>query len=271
MNDLLRNDSQKLRDQVAVVTGAAGGIGKAIASRLRADGAAVVIADADHEGATTTAHELDGLPVETNMTDSGSVDKLAEIVIERLGRVDILVNNAGIHIQKLMVDLTDEEWDQIQHVNARGCFYACRAFAPHMMSSEKGRIINIITRLGGNPYSSAYVASKSAVWGFTQCLALELAPYGIAVNAVAPGHVGVGTGMEKWFRAKAELMDMSWERFEENVLNTIPLGRWCTPEDVAGVVAFLVSDEAEYITGEQLNVTGGWTGYGATPPKEDRR
>lgn len=262
---------QRLRDQVAVVTGAASGIGKAIAARLHAEGGSVVIADANHEHAAATARELDGLAVQTDVTDSRSVKELAEAVIDRFGQVDILVNNAGIHLQKLAIDLTDGEWDRVQHVNARGCFYTCRAFAPHMMRRERGRIINIITRLGGNPYSSAYIASKSAIWGFTQCLALELAPYNIAVNAVAPGHVATGTGMEKWFRAKAEMMNMSWKQFEQSVLNTIPLGRWCTPEDVAATVAFLASEEAQYITGEQINVTGGWTGYGATPQKEDQR
>lgn len=263
--------TQRPRGRVAVVTGAASGIGKAIASRLHAEGCSVVIADADNETATEVAGELGGLAVGTDVTDSESVNSLAETVVEEFGRVDILVNNAGVHIQKLVVDLTDEEWDNIQQVNARGCFYLCRAFAPHMMRRESGRVVNIITRLGGNPYSSAYIASKSAIWGFTQCLALELAPYGISVNAVAPGHVGVGTGMEKQFRAKAEMMNVSWEEFEENVLKTIPLGRWCTPEDVAAAVAFLASEEAKYITGEQINVTGGWTGYGATPPKEEQR
>jgi NAD(P)-dependent dehydrogenase (short-subunit alcohol dehydrogenase family) len=189
--------------------------------------------------------------------------------LERFGRVDIVVNNAGIHIQKLAINLSDDEWDAIQHTNARGCFFVCRAFAPQLMRQESGRIINIITRLGaGNPYSSAYVASKTAIHGFTQCLALELAPYGVTVNAVAPGHIGPGTGMERWFRAKADLLGQSWEEFERNVLKSIPLGRWCTPEEVAGAIAYLASNEARYITGETINVTGGWGGYGSTPPRD---
>ena len=257
----------KFSGQVAVVTGGATGIGKAIATRLHREGAQVVIADLDAERASATASELSGLGVSADVTSSASVDALVDTVRQHYGRLDVLVNNAGIHIQKLAVDLGDEEWDAILSTNARGCFFTCRAAAKLMMRQESGRIINIITRLGGNPFSSAYIASKSAVWGFTQCLALELAPYHITVNAVAPGHIGLGTGMEKWFRAKAELLEQDWETFEANVLKTIPLGRWCSPEDVAAAVAFLVSQEASFITGESLNVTGGWTGYGATPPK----
>jgi NAD(P)-dependent dehydrogenase (short-subunit alcohol dehydrogenase family) len=111
------------------------------------------------------------------------------------------------------------------------------------------------------------MASKNALWGFTQCLAIELASYGVTVNAVAPGHVGPGTGMEKQFREKAEKLGMTWDAFEAQVLRTIPVGRWCTPEDVAAAVAYVVSPEASFVTGELINVTGGFTGYGIAPPK----
>ena len=120
-----------------------------------------------------------------------------------------------------------------------------------MMRAGSGRIVNIVTRLGfGNPYSSAYMASKNALWGFTQCLAIELAGYGVTVNAVAPGHIGLGTGMEKQFREKADALGLTWEAFEAQVLKTIPVGRWCTPEDVAAAVAYVVSPEASFVTGE---------------------
>jgi NAD(P)-dependent dehydrogenase (short-subunit alcohol dehydrogenase family) len=258
----------RLAGRVAVVTGGAAGLGRALAARLRAEGAQVVIADIDGERAAATAEELGGLAVGTDVTSSASVDAMRDAVIERLGKVDIIINNAGIHIQKLAVELSDEEWDAIQQTNARGCFFVCRAFAPALMAQEGGRIINIVTKLGaGNPYSSAYIASKAAIQGFSQCLAVELAPYGVTVNCVAPGHIGPGTGMERWFRAKAELMGQPWEEFEGNVLRGIPLGRWCRPDDVAGAVAYLASDEAAFITGETLNVTGGWAGYGSAPRK----
>jgi NAD(P)-dependent dehydrogenase (short-subunit alcohol dehydrogenase family) len=259
---------RRLEGQIAVITGGAAGIGKAIAARLAFEGAMPVIADLNLEQAEKTAQELAGLAVQTDVTSSTSVNALAATVLEKFGRVDIVVNNAGIHIQKLAINLTDEDWDSIQNTNARGCFYVCRAFAPHLMRRESGRIINIITKITGNPYSSAYVASKSAILAFTQCLALELAPYHITVNAVAPGHVGPGTGMEKWFRAKADLLGQPWEEFEQAVLKGIPLGRWCTPEDVAGAVAYLASDDAQFMTAETISVTGGWSGYSSTPKKE---
>ena len=213
--------------------------------------------------------KLRGLPRQPlDVTDSASVDAAIGAVLDLHGRIDVLVNCAGIHLQKLVIDMTDDDWDRIQRVNARGPFLVCRAAARPMMRAGSGRIVNIVTRLGfGNPYSSAYMASKNALWGFTQCLAIELAGYGVTVNAVAPGHIGLGTGMEKQFREKADALGLTWEAFEAQVLKTIPVGRWCTPDDVAAAVAYVVSPEASFVTGEMINVTGGFTGYGIAPPK----
>jgi len=253
---------------VAVVTGGAGGIGRAIAARLATDGYHVVVADREARDAEGVAKAIGGEGTAIDLTDSASVDAAIAAVVGRHERIDVLVNAAGIHLQKLVVEMTDEDWDSIQRVNARGPFLACRAVAKSMMRAGAGRIVNIVTRLGfGNPYSSAYMASKNALWGFTQCLAIELAAYGITVNAVAPGHVGPGTGMEKQFREKADKLGLTWEAFEAQVLKTIPVGRWCRPEDVAAAVAYLVSPEASFVTGELINVTGGFTGYGVAPPK----
>jgi NAD(P)-dependent dehydrogenase (short-subunit alcohol dehydrogenase family) len=228
----------------------------------------VVAADRDFEEASKVGEAAGGEGLGVDLTDSRSVDAAVQAVVDRHGRIDVLVNAAGIHLQKLVVEMSDEEWDRIQEVNARGPFLACRAAARPMMRAGGGRMVNIVTRLGfGNPYSSAYMASKNALWGFTQCLAIELAAYGITVNAVAPGHVGPGTGMEKQFREKAEKLGLPWEVFEAQVLKTIPVGRWCRPEDVAAAVAYVVSPEASFVTGELINVTGGFTGYGIAPPK----
>lgn len=251
-------------EPVAIVTGGAGGIGRAIAARLAADGHHVVVADrAEVLGGTGNAEAL-----AMDVSDSASVNGGIETVLTARGRIDVLVNCAGIHLQKLVVDMSDDDWDRIQRVNARGPFLTSRAVAKPMMRAGRGRIVNIVTRLGfGNPYSSAYMASKNALWGFTQCLAIELAAYGITVNAVAPGHVGPGTGMEAQFRDKAAALGLTWEAFEAGVLKTIPLGRWCAPDDVAAAVAYVVSPEAAFVTGELINVTGGFTGYGIAPPR----
>ena len=254
---------------VAIVTGGAGGIGRAIVARLAADGHFVVAADQNGEAASAVAAPLGGEGIAVDLTEEASVDQAFAGVLTRHGRIDVLVNCAGIHLQKLVAETSVEEWDRIQRVNARGPFIACRAVTKPMMRAERGRIVNIATRLGfGNPYSSAYIASKNAVWGLTQCLAVELASYGITVNAVAPGHVGPGTGMELQFRQKAEKLGLSWEAFEAQVLKTIPVGRWCRPADVAAAVSYVVSPEASFVTGELINVTGGFVGYGIAPPKE---
>jgi NAD(P)-dependent dehydrogenase (short-subunit alcohol dehydrogenase family) len=252
---------------VGIVTGGAGGIGRAIAARL-AEGQHVIVADSEAEAAAGVGRSIGGEGIAVDLAESASVDAAIESVLSRHGRIDVLVNAAGIHLQKLVTEMSDDEWDAIQSVNARGPFFACRAVAKPMMRGGRGRIVNIVTRLGfGNPYSSAYMASKNALWGFTQCLAIELASYGVTVNAVAPGHVGPGTGMEKQFRDKADKLGLSWEAFEAQVLKTIPLGRWCAPDDVAAAVAYVVSPDASFVTGELINVTGGFTGYGIAPPK----
>ena len=259
------------RGSVALVTGGAGGIGGAIVRRLAADGHHVAIADQATGAAAELARTVAGEAVPLDVTEPGSVEAAIAGIVARYGRLDVLVNAAGIHLQKLLVDTGPEEWDRIQAVNARGPFLVCRAAARPMMRAGTGRIVNVTTRLGfGNPFSAAYMASKNALWGLTQCLAVELAAYGITVNAVAPGHVGPGTGMERQFREKAEKLGLSWEAFEAQVHRTIPVGRWCTPDDVAAAVAYLVSPEAGFVTGETLNVTGGFTGYGVAPPREDR-
>jgi NAD(P)-dependent dehydrogenase (short-subunit alcohol dehydrogenase family) len=255
--------------RTALVTGAGNGIGRAIAVRLARDGYRVVIGDIDLDKAQQLADELGGRAARLDIADEASVRAFVAGVAEPES-IDILVNNAGIHMQKLLVETTKAEWERIQGVNSTGTFLMCREVAPRMMRAERGRIINIATRLGfGNPYSSAYMASKNAIWGLTQCLAVELAAYGITVNAVAPGHVGVNTGMEAAFRQKAQNLGQSWETFERGVIKSIPMGRWCTPEDVAGAVAYIASDDARFVTAELLNVTGGFSGYSVAVPKPD--
>ena len=257
--------------EIAVVVGGLGGIGSAIVRKLAADGFHVVAADRGGAPSRFAADEAAPETADIDITDAASVDAAFAGIAARHGRLDVLVNAAGIHMQKLLVDTEPEEWSRIQTVNTQGPFLTCRAAARAMMPARRGRIINLTTRLGfGNPYSSAYIASKNALWGLTQCLAVELAGYGITVNAVAPGHVGPGTGMEKQFREKADKLGMSWEAFEAQVIKTIPVGRWCRPEDVAAAVSWVASPAASFVTGETINVTGGFVGYGMAPPVEAR-
>ncbi|MDR3471059.1 MAG: SDR family oxidoreductase [Devosia sp.] len=249
----------------ALVTGGANGIGLAIARRLASDGFDVVIADRNAEAAEQAAASLGCGWRELDIADESSVVEAMKAVAAA-GHLAAVVNNAGVHTQSLVVETSVDDWDRIHRVNARGTFLMCREAARVMAGQGSGQIVNIVTRLGfGNPFSSVYMASKSAVAALTQCLAVEMAATGVRVNAVAPGHVGPGTGMEAAFRAKAQKLGQSWEDFEQGVVKSIPLGRWCKPEDVAGAVSWLLGPDAEFITGEVIPVTGGFQAYGVAP------
>ncbi len=255
-----------------IVTGGASGIGRAIATRLHRGGHLVVIADRDGVAAGATAKAIGCDFEEIDIGEEASVMAGIAAVALRHSGLAALVNNAGVHMQALVVETKVDDWDRIHRVNSRGTFLMCREGARIMARQRSGQIVNIITKLGfGNPFSSAYISSKNAVWGLTQCLAIEMASSGVRVNAVAPGHVGPGTGMEAAFRSKAEKLGKSWEDFEEQVMSTIPLGRWCTPEDVAGGVAWLLGPDAVFVTGEMMNITGGFQAYAATPAADDVR
>jgi len=258
--------------KAALVTGAGGGLGREIARRLSGDGFRVACADLDEAAAGEVAAQIggDSHAVRIDVGDEASAVAGVRAVAEKYGRLDGLVNCAGIHMQAVVAKTAADDWDRIHRVNARGTFLMCREAARVMVAQRTGRIVNIITKLGfGNPYSAAYMASKCAVWGLTQCLAAELARAGVTVNAVAPGHVGPGTGMEAAFRAKADKLGMPWDEFERAVLAAIPVGRWCAPRDVAASVAFLMRDEAGFVTGEIINTTGGFCGYSVAPPPEE--
>jgi len=255
-----------------IVTGGGGGIGRAIAKRLHADGHTVVIADRDQAVAESAASAI-GCDVELiDIGDEASVISGVKAVAARHGGLYGVVNNAGIHMQALVVETAVEDWDRIFSVNTRGTFLMSREAARIMAAQQSGQIVNIITKLGfGNPFSSAYLSSKNAIWGLTQCLAIEMASSGVRVNAIAPGHVGPGTGMEKAFRAKAEKLGKSWDDFEADVVATIPLHRWCTPEDVAGGVSWLMGPDTSFVTGELINITGGFQAYASTPSADSVR
>jgi len=249
-----------LEGRTAIVTGAGSGIGRGIALRLAEEGCDVGVIDINVRGAEATADRVRKLKRNSavamaDVTDidaaSGAVDALAE----KLGKLDILVNSAGILRIAKIADMSKQDWDDTFRINVDGVFHVCRTAIPHLRKHKRGRIINIASWLGktGRPYYGAYCASKFAVIGLTQTLALELAPDRINVNAICPGVI-METGMRE--RAEVEVKAMGLPSAEERV-SSIPLGRLGKPDDVARIAAFLASDEAAYMTGQAINVTGG--------------
>jgi NAD(P)-dependent dehydrogenase (short-subunit alcohol dehydrogenase family) len=252
---VLKEDSK-----VVLTTGAGKGIGRAIVLDLAHKGYQIVINDIDKESAEKTAHEARqiGAKVATNNYDVGdrsSVRQMIKEVIEEFGKIDALVNNAGIARLGMIADLSENDWRNLFRTNVDGVFFCCQAVVPHMVSRKNGVIVNMSSWNGkaGMPYFGAYCATKFAVIGLTQALAKEVAPSGIRVNAVCPGVVAETT-MRSEIENVSPIFNIppSAERAKN-----IPLKRLALPIDVARVVAFLLSEEASYMTGQAINVTGG--------------
>jgi len=241
----------KLKGRVALVTGAAQGIGKSIAEALAKEGADIIVSDINIELAKITANEISGLgvksiAVKTNVADSNDVAASVEQAVKEFGKIDILVNNAGITKDNLLIRMKDEDWDAVLSVNLRSMFLCTKAIAPLMMKNRWGRIVNIASIVGemGNFGQANYSASKAGAIGLTKTVARELASRGITCNAIAPGFID--TAMTQ------KLSDDVKKRLSEQ----IPLTRLGTPEDIAKAVVFLCAD-ADYITGQVINVNGG--------------
>jgi NAD(P)-dependent dehydrogenase (short-subunit alcohol dehydrogenase family) len=252
---------ERLTDRIALVTGGARGIGLGISRRLAHEGATVVIADVAEAAGAEAVHALkaEGGRAEArtlDVRDSTRVDAVIDDIVGDFGRLDLLVNNAGVHLVKPITDYTDADWQFVFDVNARGPFFTMRAAARHMKVRRAGKIVNIVTILTGTPFSSLYEASKHALMGLTKCLMYELAPYGITVNAISPGAVDTDL-LKKGIREKAASAGVTTDFIYAQIARTSPLGRLCTPEDVAAAVAFLASADGDYITGELIHVTGG--------------
>jgi NAD(P)-dependent dehydrogenase (short-subunit alcohol dehydrogenase family) len=258
----------KLAGRVAIVTGAGGSIGGAIARRFDAEGATVVVADIRAEAAEEAAGSLrQGVPLTLDVSSSAGWNAAVAEVVAGHGRLDVLVNNAGTHVQALAEDLADEDWDRVIRTNAYSVFYGCRAAVPAMRPLGKGAIVNIVTGQFGVAYSSAYTASKFLVHGFSQCLVLEVARYGIRVNCLAPGAIP-DTGFERWYREKAELLGRDYDGFLEGAIDSIPLHRFGRPEEIAEGALYLASDDSAYVTGQLLGVDGGFSGYAFALPRK---
>lgn len=248
-------------DSVAIVTGAANGIGKAIAQRLAAEGCRVALWDTDGAALDRVAGELgaSGTRVTSQVLDVSSLEAVraaTDKTVADLGTAPrILVNCAGIGRVASILDGSPEEFDETMRVNVRGTYNCCFSIVPLMTARRDGAIINIASWFGksGRPMSLAYCASKFAIIGMTQSMALDLAKHGIRVNAVCPGTIANTLMRERADQeAAAKGLPPSADR-----VHLIPMGRLGTPEDVANAAAFLISDEASYMTGQSLNVTGG--------------
>lgn len=271
----------ELGGKVAVVTGAGrrGGLGAAMALRLASEGVRVVVADigmaagpnlpasavgASEEMQTVVADIVaaggQALAVPCNMLDGDAVEALFARTEDAFGGVDILVNNAGVgYLMKPILDMTADEWDTVLGVNLRGVFLATKAAARRMVAACRGgRIVNIASQAAksGFPHAAAYCSSKHGLVGLTRVAAIEFAPHAITVNAICPNHVttGLGAWQNEYF---AKLLGKSVEHYLADMKAHIPLGRPGLPSDTAAACAFLCSDQAQYITGEAMNVSGG--------------
>jgi 3-oxoacyl-[acyl-carrier protein] reductase len=243
-------------DRVAVVTGSARGIGAATARRFAEEGASVAVLDLDEDVAAETAAGLGAakaVGVGCNVAESASVDAAVERVVDELGKVDILVNNAGVTRDNLLFKMTEDDWDAVMNVHLRGSFLMSRAVQKHMVSAKYGKIVNLssVSALG-NRGQANYSAAKMGLQGFTRTLALELGPFGVNVNAIAPGFI-----VTDMTDATARRVGVEPEEYRKAAAERTPVRRVGYPEDIAAAAAFLCSDEASYITGQTLYVDGG--------------
>jgi 3-oxoacyl-[acyl-carrier protein] reductase len=242
----------KLVGKVALITGAAQGIGKAVALLLARHGADIVVADINLEKAEETAKEIEALSreamaVKVDVANLDQVERMVEAILEKFGKIDILVNNAGIARDKLVLRMTEEDWDAVLNINLKGTFHCTKAVVRHMSKQRSGKIVSIASVVGemGNAGQANYAASKAGVIGFTKTIAREFAQRGINVNAIAPGYI------------ETPMTDALPEKAKEELKRLIPTERLGKPEDVAEAVLFLVSEASSYITGQVLNVNGG--------------
>ena len=239
----------RFKDKVVMVTGGAAGIGRVTAEAFAREGAKLAICDLNPEAGIEALKSLgpEASFEKVNVADEADVSKWTEQVAQRYGRIDILVNNAGITRDALLLRMKESDWDLVLSVNLKGSFLCTKAVVRHMAQQRSGRIINVasVVGVGGNAGQANYVASKAGLIGLTKTVAREFAGRGITVNAVAPGFI------------ETQMTAVLGDKIKEGFLAQIPMGRAGSPEDVAGAVTFLASDQAAYLTGQVLHVSGG--------------
>ena len=250
--------SEAHNQRVAIVTGAARGIGAAVATRLAADGQAVAVVDLDEPSCKSVATAIadnggTAIAVAADVSDEQSVTDATEAVADQLGGPTILVNNAGITRDNVLRKMTVDDWDAVAAVHLRGNFLFSRAVQPYMREAGWGRIVNLssVSALG-NFGQMNYAAAKAGVQGITKTLAIELGPYGVTVNAVAPGFIET-----EMTAATATRMGVSFEELKETFAADIPVRRVGQPQDIAAAISFFASEEASFVSGQVLYVAGG--------------
>ena len=253
----------KLNDRVIVVTGAGSGIGAEICRAMAAEGAKIAVTDINPDAARSTAEgiENEGHIAKVwsfDVSDEASVEKAADEIIQRFGAIDVWVNNAGISKITPFLECTEEIWDAIMKINLKGTFLGCRAAIKRMLPKKCGVVINISSQSGklGNSHYGAYCASKFGIIGLTQSIAMEFAREGVRVNALCPGVVFTPL-WDAQLNDYAVKRNMNPEDVKPYLEGKIPLGRLCTPYDVARMAVFIASDDASYVTGQAINISGG--------------
>ena len=255
MNDSIVRTMIELKDQVVIVTGAAQGIGRAIAVEFAKVGAKVVVSDLQKDAITEVVEEIEkiggtAISIPADVSKKADVDNLVKKVVEEWGAIHILVNNAGIFPQSSFEEIDVDAWKKVFAVNVEGIYYFCKAVLPYMKKQKGGKIVNVASIAGirvGFPHLTHYSGSKSAVEGFSRALALELGDFNIQVNVVAPGAI------------KTPGATQDGEQEDNPMIQAVPLKRWGNPEEIAYATIFLSSPQANYITGETLVVDGGYT------------
>ena len=255
-----------LENRIAIVTGGAQGLGEAICLRLAKEGAHIIVADLNLEGAEKVAASIEhlsdrqALAVKVNVTDEDQVQAMAQAAMSKFGRIDLLVSNAGVLISGAADEIPAARWRLVIDVNLVGYFLCARSVIPIMKDQKCGVIIQVNSKSGkkGSYKNSAYAASKFGGIGLTQSLALELAEYGVRVNAVCPGNLlDSPLWTDSLYKQYAQNQGLTEEQIRQKYIDQVPMKRGCTYDDVNNVIVFLASDQSSYMTGQAVNVTGG--------------